>query len=73
MFQGTVGDRRPIRTSMFQVVVEVEEGGPTDEQICQKLVDGLLWVEGVGRVDADFDFSISSEGTNGKENDSTLR
>lgn len=73
MFQGTVGDSRPIRTSLFQVIIEVEDGGPTDEQICQKLVDSLLWVEGVGRVDAGFDFSIPSEGTNGKENDSTLR
>ena len=38
----------------FLVAIEVQEGGPTHEQIELKLADSVAWVEGVGRVDVNY-------------------
>lgn len=70
MFQGTVGDGKTVSTRVFNVVVDVEEGGPPNDIICQKLVDSLLWVEGIGKVDASLDFHYEAYG---KENDPSIR
>ncbi len=37
----------------FLVAVEVDEGGPTSEQIALKLGDAPRWMEGVGNIDVD--------------------
>lgn len=41
-------------THMFIVYVELQDTGPSIEEVELKLADGVMWVEGVGYVEAHY-------------------
>ena len=52
MLRQEKGDK-PVKLWGFLCGVEIAEGGPTTEYICNKLADSIQYVEGVGRIDVE--------------------
>lgn len=50
MLTGSVGNVKPTVGVGFLLCVEIEEGGPSHREVCNKLGDALSFVEGIGQV-----------------------
>lgn len=52
---------KPIHEHGFLIAIEIEEGGPTHEQVALKLADACTFMESVGKTDVTYMGLIDDE------------
>lgn len=43
--------KKPLKLMGFLGCIELEEGGPSTEEICNRLIDAVKYLEGIGQSD----------------------